>query len=314
MTRRSRLAPSPTGAMHLGNIRTFLVNWALARAGGWELIMRMEDLDGPRIRAESAARLLDDLRWLGLDWDGPVRTQSDDLAPYASALRRLAETGEVFRSDATRREIAAAASAPHAGDHETRFPASLRPALDDPDAWRIEDLDHGYRLKIAAGQRSIADRFAGTRAFDVSEEVGDLLVWTKRGTPTYQLAVTVDDGVDGVTDVVRGDDLLSSAARQAILHERLATPEPTWWHVPLVVGSDGRRLAKRHGDTRIAEYRARGCAPDRIVGWVAATAGLDGPRRPMSAKAFADAFDPDRLPREAIVFTETDHRWLLSDD
>lgn len=315
--RRTRLAPSPTGALHLGNIRTFLLTWALARREGWRIVYRVEDLDGPRIRPEAATRIAEDLRWLGLDWDEDAGFQSHDPAPYRAAMHRLAGAGLVFRSDATRREIESAASAPHAGEHELRFPESLRPDGPgvDPDAWRFLDPSSGYRLLVPEGSRIVSDRLAGEHRIDVSASVGDFLVWTRQGVPAYQLAVVVDDARQGVTDVVRGDDLLPSAARQALLHERLGTAEPTWWHLPLVVGPDGRRLAKRHGDTRLASYRDAGTTAERIIGWAASTAGVPGPRRPMTAGDLLEALDPGVLARDRspVVFTEEDHRWLLDD-
>ncbi len=309
--RRTRLAPSPTGALHLGNIRTFLVTWGLARRAGWIVTMRTEDLDGPRVKPGAAEAMLEALRWVGLDWDEDVGRQSADLGPYERAMTRLAGLGRIFRCDATRREIEAAASAPHAGEHELRFPESMRPDRGDERAWRFAGGAAGHRLLVEPGPRTVRDRLAGEHAFDVSATVGDFPVWTKQGVPAYQLAVVVDDARHGVTDVVRGADLLPSAARQSILHELLGTPEPTWWHVPLVVGPDGRRLAKRHGDSRLASYRAAGVPATRIVGWVAHTCGVPGPRRERDAADLVAALDPAALPRDPVVFSEEDHRWLL---
>ncbi len=309
-TRRTRLAPSPTGALHLGNARTFLVTWALARREGWRITYRCEDLDGPRVKPEAVAAAAEDLEWLGIDWDEDAGRQSADPEPYLAAITRLSDDGSIFRCDRSRREIEAAASAPHAGEHEVRFPEAFRPPPGDP-AWRFDGPEHAHRLRVDPGPRIVRDEVAGRHRFDVSAEVGDFLVWTRQGVPAYQLAVVVDDARHGITDVIRGDDLLPSAARQAILHERLGQAEPRWWHLPLVVGPDGRRLAKRHGDSRVASYRESGVPPARIVGWVAWTCGLQPTRRPMSAAEFRDRCDPAMLPRDRIVFTEEDHRWLL---
>lgn len=159
---------------------------------------------------------------------------------------------------------------------------------------------------------SFTDAFAGRQSFDVDREVGDFVVATKAGLPAYQLAVVVDDARQGVTDVVRGDDLLSSAARQLWLYEMLGlTHPPRYWHVPLVLGPDGRRLAKRHGDTRLATYRERGVPVERIIGLIASRSGVDSKCRAMPATEFARSFSIDRLPRLPVTFTPEDYAWLL---
>ena len=309
---RTRLAPSPTGALHLGNARTFLINWALARRRGWRILMRIEDLDGPRIKPEAEHQALDILAWLGLDWDeGPVR-QSDDLEPYVAAMRSLAAAGTAYPSDLTRKQIEAAASAPQEGSGERRFPPELRPG----DAGRARAFDNprtNWRLLVAPGETSFDDNFAGAQTTDVHEDVGDFVIWTKRGQPAYQLAVVVDDARQGITEVVRGDDLLPSTARQALLHRALELDHalPRYTHLPLVLGPDGRRLAKRHGDTRLITFRDRGVTPERVVGLIASWSGVlpDVPRD-MDASEFAERFDLQRLPREAVRLKAEDLAWL----
>ena len=245
---RTRLAPSPTGSLHLGNARTFLVNWALARRRGWRILLRIEDLDGPRVKPEAVDGVRRTLEWLGLDWDeGPV-VQSDDLEPYREAMRRLAAEGKAFPCALTRGQIAAAASAPQEGSHELVYPGSLRPR-----SWEraFTDAETNWRFLVPDAPVSFDDAFAGPQSFDLSKTIGDFIVWTKRGMPAYQLAVVVDDHRQGITEVVRGDDLLESGARQRALYRALGyAPEPRLWHLPLVVGPDGKRLAKRHGDSR----------------------------------------------------------------
>jgi glutamyl-tRNA synthetase len=308
MTNRvSRLAPSPTGALHLGNARTFLVNWCLARQHGWTLLMRIEDLDGPRVKRGTADAALDVLAWLGLDHDEDVTVQSDDLEPYRRAMRDLAARDVVYACSLSRREIEAAATAPHEGEHELRFPPELRPA--DP-ARRFDAEDTNYRFALEPGKITIADEFAGPTTHEPFVEVGDFVVWTKRGVPAYQLAVVVDDARQGVTDVVRGADLLPSAARQTLLYRALRLEPPRWWHLPLVLGPDGRRLAKRHGDTRLEHYRAAGVAPERVVGLLARWCGIISRRDELDAASFRDRFDLSRLPREPIRFDEDDDAWL----
>jgi glutamyl-tRNA synthetase len=312
MTNRvSRLAPSPTGALHLGNARTFLVNWALARQSGWRLLMRIEDLDGPRIKPEAEKGALEDLAWLGLDHDGPVLRQSDNLEPYRHAMRLLAEHGRAYACSLTRKQIEQAASAPHADEHELRFPPHLRPA--EGEGRRFDREDTNYRFLLADEAVPIDDAFRGPSIHRPFQEVGDFVVWTRRGVPAYQLAVVVDDARQGVSEVVRGDDLLPSAARQTLLYRALDLAPPRFWHLPLVLGPDGRRLAKRHGDTRLVTYRRAGVRPERIIGLLAAWSGLiDGPRE-MTAADFRDRFILDRLPRAPITFTTDDHEWLLAD-
>jgi glutamyl-tRNA synthetase len=310
-TRVTRLAPSPTGALHLGNARTFLVNWALARREGWRLLLRMEDLDGPRVRPEAAAGVVDVLRWLGIDGYESVGSQSDDLDPYRDAMRTFAAAGLVYPCALTRREIEQAARAPHAGEHELRFPDELRP--DAPSPRRFDAEDTNYRLRVEPEAIAIDDAFAGPSTHAPYDEVGDFVVWTRRGVPSYQLAVVVDDARQGVTDVVRGADLLPSAARQVLLYRALDLAPPRWWHLPLVVGTDGRRLAKRHGDTRVTTYRDRGVEAARVVGLLGFWCGITPERRPLDPDGFCRGLDMARLSAEPITFTAKDHEWLLSE-
>lgn len=310
-SRTTRLAPSPTGALHLGNVRTFLLNWAAARRGGWRVVMRIEDLDGPRVKAEAAAQALDVLAWLGMDWDGEPIYQAHDLSPYRDAMETLSRKRLTYRCPATRREIEAAASAPHGDEHELRYPGIYRP----PDPPPIPDGAHtAVRVVVPDGPIKFVDEAHGPQAVDVQQQVGDFIVWTKAGLPAYQLAVVVDDARQGVTDVIRGDDLLRSTARQVLLYDYLELgPPPRYRHVPLVYGPDGRRLAKRHGDTRVASYREHGAGPDRIVGLIAWWSGLTPERSPMSAEEFVKTFDWRKLPPDPVTFTPEDDRWLTQD-
>ncbi len=305
----TRLAPSPTGALHLGNARTFLINWAHARQTGAQIQLRIDDLDGPRVKAGADQGAIDDLAWLGLDWDGPAVRQTDAPEPYAQALAQLDTAGHTYRCPATRREIAAAAAAPHAGAHDVRYPGLYRPENAPPPI--APDTPTAVRLRVAPGVMRFADQFAGAQAFDVDATVGDFLVATKAGLPAYQLAVVVDDHRAGITDVVRGDDLLSSTARQALVAQALGlTPPQRYYHVPLVLGPDGHRLAKRHGDTRVAAYRDAGVPPEGIVGLLAHTCGLSDHLTPWTANAFRDAFDWQRLPPCPCTLTPEHDTWL----
>eukprot|EP00913_Durusdinium_trenchii_P006409 g6021.t1 len=257
----TRLAPSPTGALHLGNARSFVINWALARQRAWNVVLRIEDLDTPRVKPGAIAQTIDLLNWLGLDWDQGPTIQSDDLTPYAHAMRSLASRALAYPCELTRTQIEHAASAPNEGDSETPFPRSLRPALAP---LPFTDSGTNWRLAVEPGRVTFTDALAGPQSFDPSRDIGDFVIWTKRRCPAYQLAVVVDDAAQRVTQIVRGDDLLPSAARQLVLARALGCDtEPTYTHLPLVRGNDGRRLAKRHGDTRLTHYRDQGGLGDR---------------------------------------------------
>lgn len=326
----SRLAPSPTGALHLGNARTFLANWAMARRGGWKLWLRIEDLDTPRIKPGVTAELIDTLTWLGIDWDRwpalPADrdhlVQSDDLEPYRAAMRELALRGLAYPCQLTRTQIEQAVSAPQEGAHDTPYPASLRPC-EAGEAFDFDALDTtadpesrpNWRLTVPVWAIEVADQFAGRKSFDVSTIVGDYVLWTRRGQPSYQLAVVIDDHRQGVNQVVRGDDLLDSAARQLLLYRLLGRqPEPAYTHLPLVLGPDGRRLAKRHGDTRIQHYRDRGVPADAIRGLIlhwCDPRGMPAPC-PVSREQFLDRFSSTTIPAQPITFTAENDSWLLS--
>ncbi|MCC6677286.1 MAG: tRNA glutamyl-Q(34) synthetase GluQRS [Phycisphaerales bacterium] len=318
----TRLAPSPTGALHLGNARTFLVNWALARRNGWRIVLRIEDLDGPRVKPGAIEGTLRILEWLGIDWDDGPLIQSRDLGPYREAMEALARAGVVYPSELTRAQIEAlagvneegmaaeAASAPQEGTREIVFPPSLRPEI-GPRGFDREDVN--WRLVVGPGEVSFEDRFAGPQRFDVSRTIGDYLVWTKRGQPSYQLAVVVDDARAGVTEVVRGDDLLESAARQLLIYRALGVgPVPSYWHLPLVRGEDGRRLAKRHGDTRLDRYRELGVRAERVIGLAGWWSGIIQDRAEMSPGEFLRRFNISTMPGSAVVFTGEDEAWLLN--
>jgi len=271
-SRRTRLAPSPTGSLHLGNLRTFLWTWLAARVGGWSIVLRMEDLDAGRVRPGASESIVETLRWLGLDWDGPMLTQSDDLNPYREAMVRLAAARRVYACDLSRAEIRAALSAPHSGEHGGAFPARLRPS--DPAEWGFDGGVRSHRVAVSGGTVRVADRIVGSSDFAVAAEVGDFIVWTRDQVPSYQLAVTVDDARQGITDVVRGDDLLPSAARQQLLHDALGSAVPRWWHLSLVLEESGRRLAKRDGTHQLAALREAGASAERTVGLLGHWLGL----------------------------------------
>ncbi|MCZ6836505.1 MAG: glutamate--tRNA ligase family protein [Planctomycetota bacterium] len=306
--RISRLAPSPTGALHLGNARTFLINWAIARQKGWQLLMRIEDLDGPRNKQGSIENTLEILQWLGIDFDGEVSRQSVDLTPYRESLQTLVDNRMAYACCLTRKDVEQAASAPHGDEHELRYPPELRP--DDFQDSKTNVHGANYRFVTQDLDMPIEDELAGPGAFNPHREIGDFVIWTKRDEPAYQLAVVVDDARQGVTDVVRGIDLLPSAARQMLIYRALGFTPPRWWHVPLVLGEDGRRLAKRHGDTRLTSYRDHGVSSERVIGLLAHWCSASEPRTEISAMDFLESFSLEKLGSDPLIFTQEDEAWL----
>jgi glutamyl-tRNA synthetase len=317
----TRLAPSPTGALHLGHAFTFLVNWALARRLGWRVLLRLDDLDAPRV-ASSSHDAIATLRWMGLDWDGEPILQSGRMKAYRAAMERLARAGLVFRSPHSRsevREAALAAGAPQEGETASRFPRVLRPAP-GPD-WGFSEEDINHRIAVPAGSVDVPDQLAGNVSVNVEREHGDFIVWTKAGIPSYQLACAVDDAELGVTDVVRGADLLPSAAPQQLLHKALGHPSPTWWHVPLVRDATGRRLAKRDGDEGLDSLRARGMTAERVAGWVAWCVGAHA-LEPLDPSALARLLDPatavgglrELAAQDGTRVDSSTLAWLTGDD
>ena len=294
--------------MHLGNARTALLAWLSARAAGGEVLLRVEDADRPRVRAGAEQRILGELRWLGLDWDegpdvggrrGPYR-QSERLPRYAAAVARLREAGLAYPCFCSRAEIAAAVRAPHGpGDEGPRYPGTCA-ALGAAEAReRAASRPPAWRFRAAPGPLAFEDRLHGPQAVDVAAETGDFVVMRADGVPAYQLAVVVDDADMGVTEVVRGDDLLPSTARQLLLHRALGSAPPSFAHVGLVVGADGERLAKRHGALSVGELRERGADPAAVVGLLAALAGLAPPGARLRPRDLLPGFRLEQVPRGA---------------
>ncbi len=269
MAYRGRFAPSPTGPMHLGTARTALLGWLRARALGGAFVLRMEDLDAPRVRAGAAQAMLDDLRWLGLDWDegpdvggpfGPY-TQSEKLARYAEVLAALAPF--TYPCTCSRKEIAELASAPHEG--EPAYPGTCREGPSHP------GREAAVRFRMPEPPPSFDDVVLG-RIEGVGH--GDFVLARRDGLLAYQLACVVDDHDMRITEVLRGEDLVASTPRQIALYRALGWDVPAFAHVPLVLGPDGARLAKRHGAIALAELRAAGRTPASIVGELAHGLGL----------------------------------------
>lgn len=294
-----RLAPSPTGALHLGNARTFLLAWLSIRSRGGTLLLRVEDIDGPRVKPAAVAQTIEDLRWLGLDWDGEVLLQSTRFAAHQQAIDRLAVDGRLYPCVCTRSEIDEAASAPHeALDGEPVYPGTCRGRFADAAAaLAATGRAPALRFLVDVPAVPFADGFAGACSGVVR---GDFVVQKRDRGPAYQLAVVVDDAFQGVTEVLRADDLLPSTPRQLLLYRALGLRPPQFVHVPLVVGGDGRRLAKRHGDTSLRAFRERGIAPTRIVAALARRCGLSPPGDECSPRELLPLFDLRRLPRQPV--------------
>jgi glutamyl-tRNA synthetase len=281
--------------VHLGNARTALLAWLWARAAGGRFLMRLEDLDLARVREGAAERQLADLHALGLDWDGEVVAQSTRGAAYAAALRRLEEAGAVYPCFCSRADIRAAASAPH-GVEGHRYPGTCRALAPEVAAARLAAGEEAALRFRAEGTVTFADAVHGPLVEELSD-AGDFVVRRRDGVVAYQLAVVVDDADQGVDQVLRGDDLLPSTGRQFALRAALGlAPEPRYAHVPLLLGADGTRLAKRHGAVAVRELVDGGRSPQRLVGWLAHTAGL-WPDAPATPEQLLDGFALDRLDR-----------------
>jgi glutamyl-tRNA synthetase len=298
-----RLAPSPTGVLHLGNARSFLLAWLSIRSRGGILRLRIEDIDGPRIQSGAIEQVIEDLQWLGLDWDAEPEIQTDHLWRHERALEQLQQAGLVYPCICTRSEVEEAASAPHETDQisaETVYPGTCR------DRWRDEEQarsatgrDPALRFRVTDAAVPFLDRFAGSQEGKLA---GDFVVRKRDGTPAYQLAVVVDDAEAGVNEVLRADDLLSSTPRQMLIAQHLGVPIPEFVHVPLVIGPDGRRLAKRHGDTSLARYRREGVEPEALVGALAYLSGLAPAGGRCRPQDLLDDFRLDRVPADPVIW------------
>ena len=304
---RGRFAPTPSGRMHLGNAFSALVAWLSARAAGGEMALRIEDLDPRASNRERAELLIEDLRWLGLDWDEGPYWQSERGEVYAQALARLADAGLTYPCFCTRAELHAA-SAPHASDGTPVYAGTCRGLSAEEVARRSAVRQPATRLCVPdaddpAGTIEFRDLAYGPRREVLARECGDFLVRRSDGVVAYQLAVVVDDALMGVTQVVRGRDLLDSCARQIYLGGLLGYEPPEYGHVPLLVAPDGRRLAKRERDLDLGTLRARGVRPERVVSALARAAGLAEPGWEGSAAELVPLFSWDRIAarRDDIV-------------
>ncbi|HET7622763.1 MAG TPA: tRNA glutamyl-Q(34) synthetase GluQRS [Gemmatimonadaceae bacterium] len=264
---RGRLAPTPTGDMHVGHAQTFLAAWRRAENASGEIVLRIEDLDPLRCRAEYAERAIEDLEWLGVTWsEGPVY-QSARRDIYEAAWRTLRDAGVIYPSTVSRKELRDAAHAPHDDEEESEpiFPPELRPP---PGTGTDAASPAGvvWRFRVPDGEVvRFEDARYGAKAFTAGVDFGDFVIWRKDDVPAYELAVVADDIAMRITEVVRGEDLLKSTARQLLVYRVLGAPPPAWCHLPLVRDAEGRRLAKRHQALSVRELRSRGYTPKAVL-------------------------------------------------
>jgi glutamyl-tRNA synthetase len=315
MTPIGRLAPSPTGAQHVGNARTYLIAWLLTRSHAGTLRLRIEDIDSPRIKAGAAEQAAEDLRWLGLDWDGDTVTQTQRLPLYEDTLEQLKQRELVYPCTCTRSDIAAAASAPHVGQEGPPYPGTCsHRCVADATQLAAQGRPFAWRFRVCESP-AFTDLYAGEQRHDLTQLGGDFVVWKSSrsadlsagrqsgSTPAYQLAVVVDDADMGITEVVRGDDLIPSTPRQLLLYRALELTPPAFAHVPLVVGEDGRRLAKRHGDTRLSALREAGVKPEALLGLLAWSCGWIEKPETITARELLPLFRLAAIPPRPFVLT-----------
>lgn len=315
-----RLAPSPTGALHLGNAKTFLLTWLSIRAQGGRLILRIEDLDHPKVKPEATQQAIDDLRWLGLDWDeSPDRggsnepyIQSQRIDYYKKALEYLKDGNHVYPCICSRRDVEEAQSAPHETGDELLYPGTCRDrfsSFEDAARHKKQQLPT-WRFRVKDKETSFNDTLHGLQLENAYHTVGDFPLARHPDGAGYMLAVVVDDHKMGVTEVVRGDDLLSATHRQLQLYHTFGWTPPHYIHCPLVVGMNGRRLAKRHGDTRLCTLRQNGCSPEKIVGLLAWWAGLIPEIRKVHANDLMASFAWNKVSHKQNILDENIQTYL----
>ncbi len=291
-----RFAPSPSGALHVGNLRTALVAWLFARHAGSAFLVRIEDLDPVASSVEHEAGQLADLAALGLDWDEPVVRQSERRAAHEAALAELSARGLTYACFCSRREVREASVAPHAAPGT--YPGTCRDLSADQVAARAAGgRPAALRLRASGVPVTVVDRLRGR----VTRPADDIVLRRNDGVPAYNVAVVVDDDDQGVEEVVRAADLLDATPSQAHLLDLLGRPRPAWAHVPLVVGPDGDRLAKRHGAVTLADLATTGVGPDAVRSRLAVSLGLAAPGEPVTMAQLLDRFDPEALPTEPWV-------------
>lgn len=306
--KRGRFAPTPSWLLHLGNAGTALLAWLQVRSRGGEIVMRIEDLDRPRCKPEWTERSLNDMKWLGLDWDegpdaggpfGPYE-QSRRGSLYEEALGKLTEQGMLYRCYCSRADLLSLAGAPHGLTAEgPAYPGTCRALSAEERAQREREKTPSLRFAMPDRTTVFEDGIAGPVRFPPGAG-GDFVVKRADGIVGYQLAVVVDDAAMGITDVLRGWDLLDSTPRQLMLFEALGEEAPRYAHAPLLLGPDGKRLAKRHGDIAVSALREEGVRAENVVGLLGWLYGLLDRPEPACAGELIGCFEPGRIPRESV--------------
>lgn len=310
--KRGRFAPTPSGPMHLGNALTALLAWLQIRSAKGQFILRIEDIDRQRSKPEHVRQIIEDLRWLGLDWDegpdiggpyGPY-AQSEREPLYREQLARLLAQGWLYPCYCSRAELHGIANAPHGlGSEGPVYPGTCRNLTEPEQLAKAVHKRPSLRFRLPADMTCFHDLVMGRQQFPPGAG-GDFVVSRADGMIGYQLAVVVDDAAMAVTDVLRGLDLLDSTPRQLQLYAALGLTTPRFAHVPLLCGQDGQRLSKRHGSVSLAGLRAAGVPPERIVGRLGALAGLDESPEPRTAADWIGAFDPVKLSARPLLLSQ----------
>ncbi len=295
-----RFAPSPTGRLHLGNLRTALVAWLFARHDGAPFWVRFEDLDTASVRDEHYLTQIDDLASLGLDWDEPTVRQSERLGLYQEALANLLADDIAYPCFCSRREIREAASAPNMPFAGHQYPGTCAKLSSEQRARKQRDRPPAYRVRAAGRTMAFHDDVAGAQQF----EVDDFVVQRNDGTPAYHLVVVIDDHHQGVELVVRADDLLESTSRHLVLYELLGFPPPRYAHVPLVLSADGNRLAKRHGAVNLSDRQAKGESAGDVLQLLAVSLGLATSGERCDTATLLQRFNPALLPTEPLILPD----------
>lgn len=292
-----RFAPSPSGRMHLGNALSAMLAWLSAKHQGGEILLRIEDLDPARSKAEYAQGIMDDFRWLGLLWDRRATDQSKRGEAYAAALRQLGQMNLIYPCYCSRDQLHAA-SAPHASDGRVIYAGTCRNLT--PEQRAVMTKKPSLRIRLPDREISFRDGLQGNVTMNLQREFGDIILRRADGVAAYQLAVVVDDGTEGVTEVVRGRDLLSSTPVQLYLYELLGLTPPRFYHVPMLLAPDGRRLSKRDRDLDFG-YLRQHFSPEEIIGLLGHLAGLMERWEPVSARELACDFSWSRVKQSDII-------------